>query len=57
MRTTTITATSQAEAAQICLAEHDWYPDAIREVDSGDGTRAWKCFESAEDARVWDQQL
>ena len=40
-----------------CLRLHGWYPDTIREVDSGeDDIQAWMCFESAADADLWDKQ-
>lgn len=54
----TVNAQNENEAKQICLEEAGFYPDAIREVDSGEeGQRAWMCFESAADAETWDKQL
>jgi hypothetical protein len=56
MRTVTIDAGREEEAIEICRRDHFW-PDAVREVDSGnENTRAWLCFEDASDALVWDQQ-
>jgi|WetSurMetagenome_2_1015567.scaffolds.fasta_scaffold131104_3 hypothetical protein len=58
MRTITIDAKNKAEAKRLCQAGEDGFtPDEIYEVDSGDeNTRAWTCFESAEDARIWKNQ-
>lgn len=59
MKTVTISADTEAEAIAICHNIHGFMPDAVREVDSGgDETdmRAWKCFESAADAELWDKQ-
>lgn len=56
MRTATVTAKNPTEAAKKCLDLHGFYPDTTRSVDNGDGKRAYKCFESAEDARIWDNQ-
>lgn len=42
---------------QSCLELHGWYPDTVRQVDSGDETvEAWTCYESAQDAELWDKQ-
>lgn len=49
MRTEYVTAESQAEAIDQC----PWAAKVI-EVDSGDqDERRWVCFESVEDARMW----
>lgn len=58
MNKVTVDAENEAQAIEICREKHGWTPDAIREVDSGnEDTLAWMCFESAEDARLWDNQL
>lgn len=58
MKTSTVIAKSEKEAEQVCLREAGFYPDAVREVDSGnEDERAWLCFESATDAELWDKQL
>lgn len=42
----------------LCRELHGWTPDAIREVESGENdVRAYMCFESAEDAKLWDKQI
>ena len=57
MKKVTIEAKTEAEAKQKCKDVHGWTPDAVREVDSGaEGIRAWMCFESAQDAELWDKQ-
>lgn len=56
MRTATVIAKNPAKAAEKCLEMHGWFPDTTRPVDSGDSKRAYMCFESAEDARIWDNQ-
>lgn len=58
MNKVTVIAETEAEAIKTCKAEHGWTPDAVREVDSGEGeeVRAWMCFESARDAELWDNQ-
>lgn len=56
MRTATVTAKNSTEAAKKCLDQHGWYPDAVRAADSGSSKRAYLCFESGEDARIWDKQ-
>lgn len=56
MKTVTIKARSKAEAIKICREQYGWTPDTVREVESGDTGRAWKCFESAADAELWDKQ-
>ena len=54
MQTITIDANTEEDAKNLC----PFHPDAIREVDSGkDNTRAWMCFESTQDAELWDKQL
>jgi len=55
MDTVTIEASSKQQAVKICTEKY-FYPEAVRKVDSGGETKAWKCFESAEDARIWDNQ-
>jgi len=58
MNKVTIEADNENEAIEKCKELYGWTPDCIREVDSGEeDTRAWKCFESAEDAILWDKQL
>ena len=53
----TITAETAAEASATCIWGMGWTPEAIREVDSGDeGSRAWRCFANAQDAKLWDNQ-
>lgn len=48
---------TDAEAAAACKKEFGWTPESVREVDSGDEwRRAWRCFESAVDAELWDSQ-
>lgn len=40
-----------------CRELHGWTPDAVREVESGDDEmRAFACFESTDDAEMWDKQ-
>ena len=57
MRTATVDADGKHEAKEVCFADHGFFPSEIREVDSGrDEIRSWICFESIEDARVWDSQ-
>jgi len=56
MRTATITAKNRQEAMEKCRKECGWYPTATRPVDNGDGKRAYMCFESADDAVIWDKQ-
>ncbi len=57
MKTVTIDALTAADALRECRAQYGWTPDAIREVDSGsEDQRAWMCFESAQDAELWDRQ-
>jgi hypothetical protein len=56
MNKVTVNAETEAEAILIC-SDGPFTPDAVREVDSGEeGTRAWLCFESGEDAELWDNQ-
>ncbi len=58
MKTVTIDALTAAEASRKCYYLYGWIPDAIRLVDSGEeGQKAWKCFESAQDAELWDKQI
>jgi hypothetical protein len=53
----TVDAETEAEAIKTCQDVHGWTPDAVREIDSGDeNTRAFMCFESAQDAELWDKQ-
>ena len=41
----------------LCRELHGWTPDAVREVESGENdVRAYMCFESAQDADLWDNQ-
>lgn len=57
MITVTVVAKSKKKAIELCKKAFDFTPDAVREVDSGkENVRAWKCFESSEDARIWDNQ-
>lgn len=57
MNTVTVNANSKDEAVKVCKQEHGWTPDAVREVDSGEeGTKAFMCFESTQDAELWDRQ-
>ena len=49
-------AEDEGDAARKCLEVHGFYPDAVREVYWEEGKRGWKCFESQDDARIWDQQ-
>lgn len=56
MRNPTIDAPTKQKAAEICLETHGFYPDAVRQVDSGNKGKAWMCFENSEDARIWDNQ-
>ena len=57
MNTVTVIAKTEAEASEKCQRVQGWTPDAIREVDGGwCGRRAWKCFDNAQDAKVWDTQ-
>lgn len=53
----TVIANTPEDAAAECKKLHGWTPDAVREVDSGEeGLRAYMCFESAQDALLWDAQ-
>lgn len=52
MRIETVTASSKQDAEDIC----PWAAEII-EVDSGDDTSAWMCFESVDDYRQWLNQL
>ena len=56
MRTTIIEAKTAQEAIQTCLRLNGWYPDTVRQVDSGGKGKAWMCFESSADADTWDKQ-
>ncbi len=57
MKTATVEAKSKKEAEQKCLNDAGFFPDAVRRVESGkSNVKAWLCFESAEDARIWDNQ-
>lgn len=57
MNKVTVEAKNEAEAIKTCKEVHGWTPDAVREVDSGDkNTKAFMCFESAQDAELWDNQ-
>jgi len=57
MNKVTVEAKSESEAIKVCKQEYGWTPDAVREVDSGEeGTKAYMCFESAQDAELWDNQ-
>ena len=57
MNAVTVEAESEVEAGEKCARVHGWIPDAIREVDSGWlDRRMWRCYESAQDAAVRDNQ-
>ena len=57
MKIVTLDAVSAEQASQICQILYGWTPDCVTEVDSGDeSTRAWKCFESMQDAKIWEDQ-
>lgn len=51
MRTETVDAKSKDDALELC----PWACE-VREVDNGEGGIAYKCFESATDADIWDNQ-
>lgn len=54
--TVTVDAPSKAAAIKKCKQVHGWTPDAVRLVDSGGKGKAWKCFDNARDAEIWDKQ-
>ena len=57
MRTATVDGgRSKEDAKRICRETRGWTPAEVRKVDSGGKGNAWMCFESAEDARIWDNQ-
>ena len=57
MKTITIDAKSKTDAIKQCVEKYGWTPDAVRRVDSGNANpKAFKCFESAQDAETWDKQ-
>lgn len=57
MERVTVVAKSKKDAIEKCRENFGWTPDAVRQVDSGDEhTKAWMCFESAQDAKLWDRQ-
>jgi hypothetical protein len=57
MTTITLEAETESQAIKMCKQEYGWTPDAVRKVDSGEeNVKAWMCFESASDAKIWDNQ-
>jgi hypothetical protein len=56
MRTAIIKAPTAKKAAKTCSRLNGFYPDAVRQVDSGGKGKAWMCFESNFDANTWDKQ-
>jgi hypothetical protein len=53
MRTAIVTAETEADALELCP-----WAAVITEVDNGsDPNPAWRCFESVEDARVYQMQV
>lgn len=65
MRRAIVQAATAADAEQICRDENGWWPSAVREVDAGGEyilgnkvhSTAWMCFESVDDADMWDKQV
>ena len=57
MEKVTINTNSKKSAIKKCQKQFGWTPSAVRKVDSGDeNTKAYMCFESAQDAELWDNQ-
>ena len=51
MRTEIVDCETKEQALNAC----PWACDAV-EVDSGEGGKAWKCFESIVDLEAWQSQ-